>query len=81
MYLTLPAIPAIFFLFFPHPTNPNVHVISTYHSINQLLWVPISSTGKVSCRRVRELGSNLVYTKNQLMSWPDGKSNHHERTP
>ena len=44
------------------------------------LWVPVSSTGKVSCRRARDLGSNPAYTKNQLVSWPDGKSNHHERT-
>jgi hypothetical protein len=41
------------------------------------LWVPISSTGKVSCRRARDLGSNPAYTKNQLVSWPNGKSNHH----
>ena len=45
------------------------------------LWVPVSSTGKVSCRRARDLGSNPACTKNQLVSWPDGKSNHHERTP
>jgi hypothetical protein len=45
------------------------------------LWVPVSSTGKVSCRRTRDLGSNPAYTKNQLVSWPDVKSNHHERTP
>ena len=36
-------------------------------------WVPVSSTGKVSCCRVRDLGSNPAYTKNQLVSWSDGK--------
>uniref|UniRef100_A0A2N9IKR3 Uncharacterized protein n=1 Tax=Fagus sylvatica TaxID=28930 RepID=A0A2N9IKR3_FAGSY len=35
------------------------------------MWVPVSSTGKVSCCRVRDLGSNPAYTKNQLVSWPD----------
>ena len=45
------------------------------------LWVLVSSTGKVFCRRVRDLGSNPAYAKNQLMSWPNGKNNHHERTP
>jgi hypothetical protein len=45
------------------------------------VWVPVSSTGKVSCRQTRDLGSNPAYTKNQLMSWHDGKSNHHEQTP
>ena len=35
---------------------------------NTRLWVPISSTGKVSYRRARDLGSNPVYTKNQLVS-------------
>ena len=43
--------------------------------------VPVSLIGKVSCRRVRVLDSNPAYTKNQFVSWPDGKSNHHERTP
>ena len=38
-------------------------------------WVPVSSTDKVFCRRARDLGSNPAYTKNQLMSWLDGKSN------
>ncbi len=45
------------------------------------LWVPVNSTGKVSCRRAKDLGSNPTYTKNQLVSWSDGKSNYHERTP
>ncbi len=43
------------------------------------LWVPVNSTRKVFCCRVRDLGLNPAYTKNQLMSWPDGKSNHHKR--
>ena len=43
------------------------------------MWVPVSSISKISCRRVRDMGSNPAYTKNQLMSWPDGKGN--ERTP
>uniref|UniRef100_A0A2N9GDV8 DUF4371 domain-containing protein n=1 Tax=Fagus sylvatica TaxID=28930 RepID=A0A2N9GDV8_FAGSY len=38
----------------------------------QPLLSTISSTGKVSYRRARDLGSNPAYTKNQLMSWPDG---------
>jgi hypothetical protein len=33
----------------------------------------VSSTGKVSYRRIRGLGSNPAYTKNQLMSWLDDK--------
>jgi hypothetical protein len=37
----------------------------------------VSLTGKVTCRRARDLGSNPTYTKNQLVSWPDGRSNHH----
>ena len=37
------------------------------------VWVPVSSTGKVSCCRARDLGSNPAYIKNQLVSWPDGK--------
>ena len=45
------------------------------------MWVLVSSTSKVFCRRTRDLGSNPAYTKNQLMSWPNDKSNHHERTP
>ena len=36
-------------------------------------WVPVSSTGKVSYRRIRSLGSNPAYTKNQLVSWLDDK--------
>ena len=39
----------------------------------KLLWVPVSSTGKVSYRRIRGLGSNPAYTKNQLVSWLDDK--------
>ena len=37
------------------------------------MWVPVSSTGKVSYRRIRGLGSNPAYTKNQLVSWLDDK--------
>ena len=42
-----------------------------------MFWIPVKSTSKIFCRRVRNLGLNLVYTKNQLISWSDGKSNHH----
>jgi hypothetical protein len=49
--------------------------------VHMFWWVPVSSTGKVSYGRARDLGSNPVYTKNQLVSWLDGKSNHHEQTP
>jgi hypothetical protein len=48
------------------------------HEICGFQWVPISSTGKVFCRRARDLGSNPAYTKNQLVSWSDDKSNYHE---
>ena len=41
------------------------------------LWVPVSSTGKVFCRRAKDLSSNPAYTKNQLVSWLNGKSKHH----
>ena len=44
-----------------------------------MTWIPVSSTGKVSCRRAKDLGSNPSYIKNQLMPWPDGKSNHYKR--
>ena len=37
----------------------------------------ISLIGKVTCCQARDLGSNPTYTKNQLVSWPDGRSNHH----
>jgi hypothetical protein len=40
-------------------------------------WVSVSSTHKIFCRQVRDLGSNSAYTKNQLVSWPGGKSNNH----
>ena len=43
-------------------------------------WVPVSSIGKVSCHRIRDLDSNLAYIKNQLVPWPDGKINYHEQT-
>ena len=56
-------------------------MFTNYVHLYIALWVPVSSTGKVSCRRARDLGSNPAYTKNQLVSWPDGKSNYHERTP
>ena len=26
---------------------------------------------------IRDLDSNSAYTKNEMVSWPDGKSNHH----
>jgi hypothetical protein len=32
------------------------------------LWVLINSSGKVSCRRIRDLDSNPTYIKNQLVS-------------
>ena len=37
----------------------------------------VSLTGKVTCPRARDLGSNPTYTKNQLVSWPDGRNNHY----
>ena len=40
-------------------------------------WVSVSSTHKIFCCQVRDLSSNPAYTKNQLVSWPGGKSNHH----
>jgi hypothetical protein len=41
-------------------------------------WVSVSSIGKISCYSVRDLDSNSAYTKNQLVSWFDGKNNHHK---
>ena len=38
----------------------------------------VSLTGKVTCPRARDLGSNPTYTKNQLVSWPDNRNNHHD---
>ena len=32
-----------------------------------MMWVPVSSTDKVSCSQVRDMGSNPAYTKNQLV--------------
>ena len=52
--------------------------ISIKHKLYSITHIRI---GKVSYRRARDLGSNPAYTKNQLVSWPDSKSNHHERTP
>ncbi len=37
----------------------------------------VSSIGKVFCRQTRDLASNPVYTKNQLVYWLDNKSNYH----
>jgi hypothetical protein len=47
-----------------------------HKSLNGLVG-SVSLTGKVICRRARDLGSNSTYTKNQLVFWPDGRSNHH----
>ena len=47
-----------------------------HKSLNGLVG-SVSLTGKVTCPRTRDLGSNPTYTKNQLVSWPDGRSNHH----
>jgi hypothetical protein len=33
---------------------------------------------KISFRQIRDLSSNLAYTKNQSVSWHDNKSNHHK---
>jgi hypothetical protein len=55
-----------------------IFIYFIYLFIYFFLWVPVGSTSKVSCCRVRDLGSNLAYTKNQLVSWPGGKNNHHE---
>ena len=41
------------------------------------LCVPVNLIDKVSCRRVRDLGFESAYTKNKLVYWPDGKSNHY----
>ena len=49
----------------------------TYYVGAWLCFHLISLIDKVYCCRVRELGSSPVYTKNQLMFWPDGKNNHH----
>ena len=43
-------------------------------------FLSVSLTGKVSCSRAKDLGSNLAYTKNQLVSW-HGKSNYYEQMP
>ena len=37
------------------------------------MWVPISSTGKVSNGWIRDLGFKPAYTKNQLVSLSDDK--------
>ena len=37
------------------------------------MWILVSSTGKVTSRRIRNLSSNTAYTKNQLVSWPNDK--------
>ena len=36
-----------------------------------------SSIGKIFCHRARDLSSYPAYTKDQLVSWSDGKNNHH----
>ena len=74
--------------FGPFGTNINIKGVSllpwrtipssmwSFVVINRkLTWVPANSIGKVSCRWVRDLGSNLLYTKNQLVSWLDSNSN------
>ena len=40
-------------------------LIIKHNHVPSKMWVPVSSTGKVSCHRARDLGSNPVYTKNQ----------------
>ena len=35
------------------------------------LWIPITSTIKISSPRKNDLGLNLTYHKNQLASWPN----------
>ena len=30
------------------------------------MWVPVSSIGKIFCRRAKDLSSSLAYTKNRL---------------
>ena len=42
-----------------------------------LLWAAVSLTDKISCRQVRDLVRIPFTPKNQLVSWPDGYSNHH----
>ena len=79
----------LFFLSLASPLSLFFHfylfllLLKGFHALMSILMyrVPISSTSKVSCYRARDLGSNPAYTKNQLVSWPDGKSNHHEWTP
>jgi hypothetical protein len=44
----------------------------TYYVGAWLCFHLISLTGKVYCRRARDLGSSPAYTKNQLIFWPDG---------
>ena len=46
-----------------------------YYSLFVIL--SVSSINKVSCRWVRDVSSNPTYTKNQLMTWLDGKINYH----
>ena len=41
------------------------------------LCVSVNLIGKISCCWVKDLGFESAYTKNKLVSWPDGKSNHH----
>ena len=47
-------------------------------NVFKIKWFSSGSIGKISCCWIRDLNSNLAYTKNQLTSWPDNKNNHHE---
>jgi hypothetical protein len=42
------------------------------------MWVTINSDGKIFCRRIRYLGSNLAYTKTSWCIALMVKSYHHE---
>ena len=52
-------------------------LVSWVISYHLLLRVLVSSTRKVYCPGARDLSSNLSYIKNQLLSWHNDKSNHH----
>ena len=47
-----------------HPYRGRVFWEGDYYWAEYPRWVSVSSTDKVSCRRVKDLDLNLVYTKN-----------------
>ena len=47
-----------------HPYRERGFWEGDYHWAEYPRWVPVSSTDKVSCRRVKDLDLNPVYIKN-----------------